>query len=106
MLVEQISGERNRLHAEVVDLRAEIRFATPRNAELEQAARNAKDNGTLSVLGITVGTGLLSLASLCESVACAMLVGIGIASTALGLLLLARTNQNGWPVEKPRVPRD
>jgi hypothetical protein len=86
-----------------LDLREnELRELLPRNAELEQAKRNADANSRLSLSAVSVGGLLASISSLLPVRWNYISGAFGAAMLISGLTLSCVTHRSGWPSKEDR----
>jgi hypothetical protein len=84
-----------------LDLREdELQVLLPRNAELEQAYRNASINGGLSLTAISAGGVLTSISSLLPTPFSYISGSFGAAMLIGGLTVSWTTHRLGWPLKK------
>jgi hypothetical protein len=96
-LIAQIERELEHFRVRCENLESELSGLLPRNAELEQASRNAEMNSVHSTVAMTIGGALISSAGFCEQRAQFTMLGFGGASVVWGAILLYCTNKWGWP---------
>jgi len=99
-VVVQLQQERDLLQRENARLNEIKDRLLPRNAELEQAHRNAKSNGAQATLAMALGGAFLSVAAHFNTPGMLIAYGVGGASFVWGAILLLGTNRFSWPPDR------